>query len=97
MRGWSGVMPDLAAAHRVIPDDAFLYDLRVDNRRVFLRGEASRASDVLRSLESSPAFTAPTRQSPTQVVQERGTETFDLAATRAGVTGGAAKEGGTRP
>lgn len=98
--GWKSVMPELAAAHAVIPDDAFLYDLRLDGRRVVLRGEAPRASDVLRNLESSEAFTSPTRQSPTQVVQERGTETFDLAATRkdgapkAGTQPGSTSSGG---
>lgn len=79
---WESVMPDLTSAHEVVPAAGFIYEVGVDETRVFLRGEAPRASDVLRALESSSAFESPKQQSPVSPVPERGTEEFDLVATR---------------
>ena len=105
--GWKSVLPDLTSIHAVVPAQGFIYEVGVDERRVFLRGEAPRASDVLRALESSAAFESPKQQSPVRAVDERSAEEFDLVATRrAGAVaksgsggavgaGGAPKEGGT--
>lgn len=96
---WKSVMPDLTAAHAVVPARGFLYEVGVDEDRVFLRGEAPRASDVLRALEASSSFEDPQQQSPVRAVEERSSEEFDLVAHRvsAGAKPSAPPEGGTKP
>jgi hypothetical protein len=89
--GWKSVIPDLSAAHSVVPSGGYIYEVGVNDQRVFLRGEAPRASDVLRALESSAAFESPKQQSPVRAVDERSTEEFDLVAQRR--TSAGAKDG----
>ncbi len=77
----------LDAAHRVLPDDAFLTQLTLTPRSVAMRGAAERAQAVLRNLEASDAFTAARQDAPSQRFGLGEPpidtyETFDLTATR---------------
>ena len=79
-RAWSPRTSDIAAAAAVVPATGFLYELTVNPAGVVLKGEALKASDVLRALEDSPRFTKARPQDPTQSVMGRDAETFGLAA-----------------
>jgi hypothetical protein len=86
---WRAVMPDLVEARRTIPDDGFLYRIRLTSERVTLNGEAQRASSVLRAMEDSTRFTDARQGNPPFAIEERGTETFDVTALLESEEGGA--------
>ncbi|HBS28816.1 MAG TPA: hypothetical protein DEB06_05060 [Phycisphaerales bacterium] len=81
---WRRVLPDLAAAQSVIPEDGFLYRLEYDGRALGLTGEAKRASDVLTRLEATPEFDGARTLGASSIVEERSTEQFSIRADRAG-------------
>lgn len=93
---WRSVMPDLAVAQSVVPDDGFIYRLDYDTRSVTITGEAKRASDVLKRLEDTDAFSAARTLGASTIVEERGTEQFSIRADRVGfaVTPAATGPGG---
>ena len=79
---WCKVQPELEAAHRVLPADAFLYRIQINREAVTIRGEAPRASDVLERLESSAIFSQARSLDAPLVVEERGAEQFHIRAQR---------------
>ncbi len=79
---WESVLPALAAAQAAVPGDGFLYRVEIDGGQVTLRGEASRASDVLRNLDQSPFMTSPRQIEAATGVPERDSEQFFLRAQR---------------
>jgi len=83
---WRSIMPDLAVAQSVVPDDGFLYRLDYDTRSVTLTGEAKRASDVLKRLEDTDAFSGARTLGASTIVEERVTEQFSIRADRVGLT-----------
>lgn len=76
------VLPALAAAQGVVPDDGFLYRVELDATSATLRGEAPRASDVLRALEATPQFQSARQTESVIPVEERSAEQFTLRADR---------------
>ncbi|MBL0928218.1 MAG: PilN domain-containing protein [Phycisphaerales bacterium] len=98
--GWRPILPVLSSARAVLPADgrSFLYRLDADDKTVTLKGEAARASDVLRRLEENPEFRNARSLAPAVAVPERSLESFDLRADRRppaqppGASGPAAKE-----
>ncbi len=79
---WAPVVPTLAAAREVLPDNAIFYEVVLSPTQVSIQGEAPRASDVIQRLESSPAFADAEPVGPTSRVEERGAERFHLSARR---------------
>ncbi|MEO1129648.1 MAG: hypothetical protein AAFX05_08090 [Planctomycetota bacterium] len=77
---WRPVMPDLVEARRTIPEDGFLYRIRLSSDRVTLNGESQRAASVLRAMEDSTRFADARQGNPPIAIEERGTETFDVTA-----------------
>lgn len=84
---WRRVLPELEAAHRVLPEDAFLYRVQVDREALTIRGETSRASDVLERLESSELFSKARSIDAPVLVEERSAEQFHIKADRRSLSG----------
>lgn len=80
--GWRWVLPELEAAHRVLPDDAFFYRILIDGEALTIRGEATRASEVLERLEASALFSNARSLDAPVLVEERGAEQFHIKADR---------------
>jgi len=91
--GARSVLSDLAAAQSALGSDGFMYRVEVDRSGVSLRGEATRASDILNRLESTPGFRSARNLSTAGQVEERGLEMFDVRAERTptGAAKGAAR------
>jgi len=84
---WHSILPELQAAQRTLPDKAFVYRIELNGDSLTLRGEAPRASDVLRRLEDSTQFTAARVVDAPVRVEERAAEQFHIRATRTATTG----------
>lgn len=82
--GRNDLLADLVPALSVIPREGVLYGVQIDFASVTIRGEARRASDVLRRLEETPEFHAAKQLDTAVPVEERTTEQFHIRAERAG-------------
>lgn len=80
---WESVLPAVRSAQAAVPRDGFLYWIKLDTAGVEMRGEARKAADILRALESSGSLFAGARLSePVSQVAPRGMETFTVQASR---------------
>ncbi len=83
VNSWASVMPRLAAAQGALPQDGFLYWVRLDAEGLEMRGEAKHAADVLRALESPGGpFTRARLTDPVSTVDGRELETLTVRADR---------------
>lgn len=80
--GWTPVTGDLAAALGVLPDDAYVYEVRLTPGSLRLRGEAPTTGELLRAIEDAPEFVGAARENPSSAVPMRDAETFDFSARR---------------
>jgi general secretion pathway protein L len=65
---------------RVLPDTAWLTDLRLEEGRVDLTGQARSASELLALIERSPLFVDAALAAPVVVEAQDGRERFSLRA-----------------
>lgn len=79
---WRSVLPELEALWDSLPEEAFVYRVRIDSSGLTLRGEATRASEVLERLERAPGFARVRSIDAPVLVQERGLEQFHVHAER---------------
>jgi general secretion pathway protein L len=74
----------LAELTRLVPDQAYLSQLLLQDGEVQLHGSAATASDLISRLDQSPLFRAPQFRSPVTQDGSDGTEYFHLSVELAG-------------
>lgn len=72
------------ALTRLIPDQAYVTQLQIQDDRIVLVGHADRASELIGTLEQSPWFASPRFQSPLTRDPRTGKERFQIAVDLAG-------------
>ena len=77
----SGAAVTEEVAH-LLPDDAWLQELVIDDQTVRLRGTARHATDLLRIFSASPMFKDVKFEAPLTQAYGSGGDQFDIAMTR---------------
>jgi Tfp pilus assembly protein PilN len=67
---------------RLLPDDAWLQELDIDDDTVHLRGTARHATDLLGIFSASPLFTDVKFEAPLTQAYGSDGDQFDIAMTR---------------
>lgn len=75
-----GVTAVIEELSRMLPDDTWIYQLRLNAEEVRVWGYARAASQILALIEASPVFAGVTFRSPVTQDQRVGLERFNLSA-----------------
>jgi general secretion pathway protein L len=67
---------------RLLPDDAWLGELDIEDQDVRLLGTASHATDLLRVFSGSPLFNSPRFEAPLTQASGSAGDQFDIVMTR---------------
>ena len=74
------VVITLEALSRVLPDEAYLTQMRLEGAKLEVAGVAANAADLIHAIESSPHFAHATFTAPTTRTSESERESFRIEA-----------------